>query len=883
MRAILTVALLGAAWAAHAVSDPVAVLQSGASIEEKAAACRALQRVGGEGSVPVLAALLTDQQLAHMARLALETMPYPEVDEVLRAALANTEGELRAGIINSLGNRRDAGAVPVLIPLLEEGNPAIVQAAGRALGRIATPPAAEALFAVLAREGLDAATRAALYEGLLTAAESTGGAGIYDRLRADEAAMATVRAAAFRGAVLTRGAAGGTPLLAEGLLADDEALFGAALRTAQEMPDSAAPVLVGALPRLNGERKSRLIQVMGELGDEAAGPALLTVASGGETSLRVAALHALTRLGYEPVLDLVAGLLHAEDAALAAAARNTLSFFPAGAGDAALLAMLHEGDVASRKIAVELAGRGALPRPVDLLAEVAENDPAETVRVAALAALRTHAGEPQIPALLTLVTAARSGEERAAAESALTALCTRLLQGGSGEVTILTAAYGDLPGGAQADVTAKVAALVASGMRVIDASNAHFGDTAPNVPKQLRVTYAVHGMETTKTVAENTALTLGDAAVPAAVTQQFLNTHAQATGEARLAMLRLLGATASPGALARIRESAESATGAEKEAAIRELAKWPNLDALEPVMALALESGDATVKVLGLRGAVRLLRQSGYPEGALLAHYEKLMAAAETPDGRKLVLSALGDLSSPAAFEVALGHMPDDAVRSEAVQAAAAIAARWGENAREDAAFFNGADLTGWSGPEGYWSVVEGAIVGASDAPIPRNVFLWSDGEQSDFYLVLDVKLEPNTANAGIQFRSKPVDEYGQAQGYQADMGAEVWGRLYHEHGRGKLFWDGRAEAAVKPGEWNRYEILAVGPAIWTAINGTLGVAYLDHAPERTGRIAFQVHGGPPQEVSYRIVKIVHNPKVELDGLDTATLISALNNGGGSE
>ena len=155
---------------------------------------------------------------------------------------------------------------------------------------------------------------------------------------------------------------------------------------------------------------------------------------------------------------------------------------------------------------------------------------------------------------------------------------------------------------------------------------------------------------------------------------------------------------------------------------------------------------------------------------------------------------------------------------------------------RPDLEFFNGHDLTGWSGTSSYWSVQDGVIVAQSDQPIPRNEFLWSKVEVRDFYLSLDVKIEPNNRNAGIQFRSRRVDETGQAHGYQADVGRGVWGRLYHEHGRGKLDWTDRGEKAVKPGDWNHYEILAVGPRIWTAINGTLSVAFFEPAGERSSR-----------------------------------------------
>ncbi len=191
--------------------------------------------------------------------------------------------------------------------------------------------------------------------------------------------------------------------------------------------------------------------------------------------------------------------------------------------------------------------------------------------------------------------------------------------------------------------------------------------------------------------------------------------------------------------------------------------------------------------------------------------------------------------------------------------------------------FFNGKDLTGWSASEmKYWSVKDSTIVGHSAVNVPKNEFIWSDVEVQDFYLTVDVKLTPDECNAGIQFRSKPIDVQGQAMGYQADVGAGVWGKLYHEHGRGKLDWNDNAAGAVKPGQWNKYEILAVGDRIWTAINGKLCVAIEDPAGERAGKIAFQIHGGSPQTVHYRNPTLKHNPKIALEMQTEEQLLAAL-------
>src|SRR5690606_37773691 len=85
--------------------DAIEVLTSDASKVDKSNACRMLRIKGTEKSVPALAKLLTDEDLSHAARVALEPMPYESAGEALRTALEKTDGLTRMGIITSLGNR----------------------------------------------------------------------------------------------------------------------------------------------------------------------------------------------------------------------------------------------------------------------------------------------------------------------------------------------------------------------------------------------------------------------------------------------------------------------------------------------------------------------------------------------------------------------------------------------------------------------------------------------------------------------------------------------------------------------------------------------------------------------------------------------------------
>src|SRR5688572_6444251 len=177
------------------------------------------------------------------------------------------------------------------------------------------------------------------------------------------------------------------------------------------------------------------------------------------------------------------------------------------------------------------------------------------------------------------------------------------------------------------------------------------------------------------------------------------------------------------------------------------------------------------------------------------------------------------------------------------------------------ATLFNGKDLTGWSSTDmSVWSVENGEIIGKSATGLKKNNFLASALTAGDFRLTLKIKLVPNSANSGIQFRSEVAD--GDAKGYQADAGKGWWGKLYEEHGRA-LLWKEPGDQYVKENDWNTYEIVAVGDRILTALNGNKCVDLTDPEGARQGVFALQVHSGGPTEVRFKDLKLELNPKAE--------------------
>jgi len=123
----------------------VAVLKTDVSRDAKDFVCRKLCVIGTAAAVPVLAELLANKDLSHMARYALERIPAPEAAQALRDALPKLDNALKVGVMGSLGVRQDVASVPALAALLGDADVAVARSAALALGAMRAPQAAGAL------------------------------------------------------------------------------------------------------------------------------------------------------------------------------------------------------------------------------------------------------------------------------------------------------------------------------------------------------------------------------------------------------------------------------------------------------------------------------------------------------------------------------------------------------------------------------------------------------------------------------------------------------------------------------------------------------------------------------------------------------------------
>jgi hypothetical protein len=174
---------------------------------------------------------------------------------------------------------------------------------------------------------------------------------------------------------------------------------------------------------------------------------------------------------------------------------------------------------------------------------------------------------------------------------------------------------------------------------------------------------------------------------------------------------------------------------------------------------------------------------------------------------------------------------------------------------------FDGTSFQGWEGNLKAFRIEEKAIVGGNlKGRIPKNEYLCTTKEYTDFELRLKCRVLGADPNAGIQIRSERVANSNEMIGYQADIGQIYWGCLYDERRHKPLAGptqEGQKKLARKNG-WNDYVIRCRGQRIDLWLNGHHTVSYTE--PDLTipqkGVIGLQIHSGAPSEAWYKDIRI---------------------------
>ncbi|MEN6561338.1 MAG: HEAT repeat domain-containing protein [Acidobacteriota bacterium] len=389
------------------------------------AACRALRLIGGPDSVPVLSGLVLKPGTTGPARYALERIPGGEADRALLGALDKARGDIRRGVVFSLGERRSVAAVPALAGLAGGPDAVLAADAVKALGKTGGPEAVKSLTAVLGKASLSLRAEAA--SALMLAAEQAlahgdraAAASVYDRVFA-AGATPVLRQAAFKGRLATAAAA--RDMILKALSGKDALLYAPAL-AAVPANFAAADIaaVAGLMDRLPVENRVQLAALLAKYPAETARPYLLAAAESPALEVRLAALRSITAAGDGKSVLFLAAKAARTAGAEQDAARDALIRLRGKDVDEAVLAhLLKTSDDAIKAELIRAAGerRVAAAKPA-LMDAVRSAAPA--IRSRAASALRTLCAQGDIPALVDLLAGLDDEQARETMEDTVAAV-----------------------------------------------------------------------------------------------------------------------------------------------------------------------------------------------------------------------------------------------------------------------------------------------------------------------------------------------------------------------------------------------------------------------------------------------------------------------------
>lgn len=322
------------------------------------------------------------------------------------------------------------------------------------------------------------------------------------------------------------------------------------------------------------------------------------------------------------------------------------------------------------------------------------------------------------------------------------------------------------------------------------------------------------------------------------------------SGEDKRFLLGTLAHIGGDKALGAVLRETENPDSTIRDMAIRSLAQWRDVGAVERLMEIARTEQDLTYHVLALRGVVRIAQAAPDLSGEeKIEIYKSVLATASRPEEKKLALAGSGKVSSVESLRLVSAFLRDDSVKTEAAMAALRILspAEPGEESRRNSrapisfmgglldstslatirsllnlqpepgkppegftSWFNGRNLRGWTRctntDTSVSSTVEtGALLlaGGGDPVCTEQSF-------GDFELLVDWKIQPG-GRGSVLLRGVTEVEI-----CDPDICPEGSGALsIGEPGSRK-----RVPVADRPvGEWNTFRIVMIGERITVYLN----------------------------------------------------------------
>ncbi len=376
----------------------------------KSFACRSLQQIGTEKSIPALSSLLGDKVLTHYARLALEMIDSPKASAALLTALPKVSDKLKAGIIMSLGNRKEKTAVKAIAASLGCKEAGTAAAAMRSLGMIGGKDASACLAGAKTTDAL----LPVLLESQIVCGESLDKADAAKTCAAiykNAKNPAPSRLAALRGLAKADGPAA-APLIVTELKGGPGYMKSGALRiVASDQCKCLTGVVSKALASMEPADQIKTLDVLGQRGDIGALKGVSALYGSDSADVKLAAYTAAGRIGDT---DCIKPLLEME-------ATNALAIIANPKVDATLAGLISDPKLGPAAINA-LSKRGSTTA-APALVKMIESGSTET-KIAGWGAMANLASDKDLDSLMKLIVKVKDDKVLAAATNAIKNICT---------------------------------------------------------------------------------------------------------------------------------------------------------------------------------------------------------------------------------------------------------------------------------------------------------------------------------------------------------------------------------------------------------------------------------------------------------------------------
>jgi HEAT repeat protein len=413
----------------------VTFLEGNPSFAAKQVACRKLRMIGKSHCIPVLSRMLFDDKTASAARYALESNMDPAAENGLLAALNQTNGKTKAGMITSLAVRRSAKAVQPISKLMFDSHGEIADAAVDSLGKIGGAEALSALTAALTKKSgfrkervMQAMIKCADF--MVAEEERNARIGVYKELCSSDS-PSPVRISALKGMLdmgLSKKSVGAVTRKVAALLTSkdgDTSAIGVALIRDLPQGVDVSSVVAAALPGCVPHVQEQVIYALADRGDKSVQNAVKALAKSPEDYVRIAVSEALGKIGDAGCVERLANMVVNSRGDEKKSAEKALRLLKGEDVDSKLVELVPHAESKTKVVLIDAIGERFSQGAGDVLVAVITGDDAKAASAAAKA-LSKVAGDSDVPGLIKLLLATENASMRKRIETTLASAVGRM-------------------------------------------------------------------------------------------------------------------------------------------------------------------------------------------------------------------------------------------------------------------------------------------------------------------------------------------------------------------------------------------------------------------------------------------------------------------------